>query len=240
EARGAPGGDDDGAGAGASMRAAAAGASIGDDGTLYSSGDTDRGLAARDQLAPSPAVAAARAATGCFVADHHPFDRASPSTAPVDPWRAVDHGRPRVLPHRTAPWVDDRDAVCDAAHDHCLLDCNWLVTQELPPYTSAPEATQRFATDDGFDGIGADEPFIAYRSVPATRDNLADGRLVLVSDGPPHSSWTIGTAEAIDWDAGTLRLHGVGHETFRLEWTRVAVLAYQRSGPGAGALTQLP
>lgn len=191
--------------------------------------DDDHGPRASARLTASPEVLAARAATGCFVADHAPHDRTSPSDGPVDPWRAVDHGRPRVLPHVTGPYVDDNAARCDAARDHCLLDCGWLVVDHGPPYTALPHADERIATSDGFEDVRDDQDFVAYRSLPVTRRNLAVGALVLVTDDLPHpaSMWALGQVAAIDWAREVLRLQGVRRE-YALANARVAVLTYQR------------
>lgn len=201
------------------------------DGTFTAGVDETGSPIARTRLSASPRVLAARAATGCFVADGRPFDRATPSDGPIDPWRAVDGNRPRVLPHTTAPYLAADGATCDAAHDHCLLDCAWIVTTDLRPRSRAASAVERIATDAGFDGLADDEPFVAYRSLPVTRRNLDVGALVLVSEDVPHggSEWQIGEAEAIDWAEGTIHLHGQRH-AFDLAFTRVAVLAYERGG----------
>ena len=199
-----------------------AGVEVGDDGTLYAADDGRVG--ARTQLDVSPRVAAARAATGCFVADVKQFSFATPSSAPVDPWRAVDHGRPRVLPHVTAPAVRKDSVRCDAAHDHCLLDCNWIVARELPGRDRVVSAREAVATAGGFDG---GDYQVAYRSVPATRRNLEVGAVVLVADGfGPQMSiagWWLGEVEAIDWEAGEITLYG-RRAPVGLPWVRVAAL----------------
>jgi hypothetical protein len=186
---------------------------------------------------PGPAALAPRAATGCFVADRG-FDRAPPSDAPVDPWRAVDRGRPRVLPHTTAPFVDDGEADergvharCTAAHDHCLRDCSWLVTSELPPYTTT-YVGEYDASEDGFGPYGNDGPYQALRTLPVTRRNLDVGMEVVVTAEPPHAdqTWTLGEVEAIDWAAGTLALRGAPRDAYDLAWARIVVLRYVNGG----------
>ncbi len=197
--------------------------------------DDDHGYGASVRAQPrvtaDPAVRAARAATGCFVADWHPNDRANPSSAPIDPWRAVDHGRPRVLPHATGPYVDSDQVRCDAAHDHCLLDCAWLVTTSQPTATRLALAYERVATADGFDRVGTDEAFVAYRSLPVTRRDLDVGALVLVLEGLPplDDVWTLGRVESIDWASEVLHVHGQRRD-YPLASARIAVLSYTRGG----------
>lgn len=198
---------------------------------IMGSNESDRGIVAAERLAPAPTTMAARAASGCFVADRRPFDRTPPSDGPVDPWRAVDGGRPRVLPHVISPSVDRGAARCDAAHDHCLRDCAWIVTTDVTPMTRAPSAVERDATADGFDGLAESDAFVAYRSLPVTRRNLDVGALVLASEElpKPGSEWLVGRVESIDWAEGSVRLEGQ-RRAFELAFARRAVLGYGRGG----------
>jgi hypothetical protein len=191
---------------------------------------SERSRRSRRSRGPAPARDEAAGAR----ARGRPFDTTVPSDAPVDPWRAVNGNRPRVLPHESQPYLDDTDAVCDAAHDHCLRDCSWLVSHELPPYRTVPVAREAEATERGFASVGYsdDDPYQAFRSVPVTRKNLEVGRLVLVTEDPPRvgSSWYFGYVEDIDWDAETVRLRDNRHDPYPLAWTRVAVLRYENGG----------
>ena len=209
----------------------ATGSDLGPDHAIMGSNESARGIVAAERLAPAPTTMAARAASGCFVADRRPLDRTPPSDGPVDPWRAVDGGRPRVLPHVLTPSVDREAARCDAAHDHCLLDCGWIVTTDVTPMTRAPSATERFATADGFDGLASTDDFVAYRSLPVTRRNLDVGALVLVGDELPRpgSEWLVGRVESVDWDEGSLHLDGQ-RRAYDLAHARLAVLGYRRGG----------
>lgn len=185
-----------------------------------------------DQRSPDASryVHAAARVGGCFVAGRAPYDRAPVSAAPVDPWQAVDGDRPRILPHAVTPGVDRGDALCDAHHDHCLLDCGWLVASHGPPFGEDVRAVDLAATADGF-ADAPDRPVIAYRSLPATRRNLAVGALALVATTPLDSipDWTLGTVEAIDWSDGRLRLRG-HRSSYALAGARVAVLSYRPGG----------
>ena len=180
---------------------------------------------------------------GCFVGTrkHHIVPA---SDAPVDPWLAVEGGKPRVVRHEAAPsvWTANEDewrATCTAAHDHCLADCEWLVSQRWGD--SIRTASPGTRTDEGFDGPSGsvqDEStdYEAFRSVPATRRNLEVGMVVLVS--PVSSTWAsydwkLGEVESIDWDAETLTLtdHRINRgEPFPLAGARVAVLRYAPGG----------
>jgi hypothetical protein len=168
--------------------------------------------------------------------------------APADPWRAVADGKPiKVVLDERAGGAGERKATCDAAHDHCLRDCTWLIAQ---PHTASP-GKQAVAFHLGTDGAwhtatyGDENPepgFIAYRTVPATRKNLAVGQLVFavaaparvaggtgtgdrLDLGPLDAIWDTGMVESIDWDAGLVRLEG-RTEPYFLSVTRIAALAY--------------
>jgi len=176
-------------------------------------------------------VQVARATTGCFIASLSPDDRTAPSQGKVDPMMAVERGQPRVLPHARTPWVNRQGATCDAAHDHCLMNCTWLVTTSQPPYRTPPELHERIATAEGFDGLADDEVFVAYRSAPATATDLSVGRLVIANSEPNASSsgWTMGEVESVDVEGGRVRLRD-HRPTYALAMTRVAVLSYARGG----------
>jgi tetratricopeptide (TPR) repeat protein len=91
--------------------------------------------------------------------------------------------------------------------------------------------------DDAFDTYVAEDP-IAYRTVPATKKNLAKGNLVAVraypqkapkSEDDAMGSWRIGFVQSIDWGAGKLRLVG-REDPFWLSATRVIVISWKKGG----------
>jgi hypothetical protein len=63
-----------------------------------------------------------------------------------------------------------------------------------------------------------DPGYVAYRTVPATKKLLAEGRLVAVQEQVPEnevaalSSWTMGTVLKLNFQEGTVQLKG-GPET---------------------------
>ena len=164
------------------------------------------------------------------------------SDRPADPWLAVVDGRPARVAvnarHKGMP--PQTSAVCDAAHDHCLRDCTWLVTQ---PNGGADPLARAFHlnTDgefvDAFEDTYHPQPgFVAYRTVPVTRATLRVGALVMAVPAPAQDGgrvdsaawalrtrWNVGTVASIDWDGGTLRLEG-HREPYFLSAARLAVL----------------
>jgi hypothetical protein len=154
---------------------------------------------------------------------------------PADPWLAVAGGKPIAVakPKDRAGMMGSPRAACDAAHDHCLRDCTWLSTATA---TSRRATTMHFGQDPLRPG------FVAYRTVPVTRKNLAKGMLVaaLVDSTSPlrsgsitdpsgtriaNTAWDVGIVASIEWDRNLVRLEGVT-EPYYLSGTRLAVLRY--------------
>lgn len=195
----------------------AVGATVGD-----AVGDSGESPSAARHVHAAPRVG------GCFVAGRAPYNLAPVSTAPVDPWQAVDGERPRVLPHATTPGLERGEVACDAAHDHCLVDCNWLVASVEPPFDQNTALHQLPAVAGGF-AEGREPAVIGYRSVPASKRTLTPGALALVMVAWPDSTWTAGTVEAVDWAGGRVRLRG-HPSSYDLLGARVAVLSYRPGG----------
>ncbi|HUQ02903.1 MAG TPA: hypothetical protein VM261_10430 [Kofleriaceae bacterium] len=185
---------------------------------------------------------------------------------PADPWLAVVDGQPaRVsLPSDSYGQLKENlSAVCDAAVDHCLRDCTWLVTtpgekhREATPFHVNPDGD--FVEEDWrFRARTNPEGFVAYRTVPVTRENLKVGALAMAFSDPVYDgrdmsthvtgfvrnlyAWDVGTVASIDWDSGVLWLDG-HRDGFFLAAARVPVLRYTRGGTVEampGALAKAP
>lgn len=171
---------------------------------------------------------------------------------PADPWLAVANGKPRPvsLPKDRAGMRRNASrAICDAAHDHCLRDCTWL----LIPTPTTRRATLYHVAPDGKFFTHEHDPnpqpgFVAYRTVPVTRKNLAKGMraAALMGAGAPlldggghqdtdgratleNGYWDVGIVESIDWDRNFVRFEGV-RDPYFLTGTRVVVLEYVDGG----------
>lgn len=178
-----------------------------------------------------------------------------PPARPADPWVALDHEQPAVIPvkihvaHAGVLAMDDVGP-CDAAHDHCFRDCSWLVkdaeetgVRQWIGTVGHRVADGHFVTPGGAlrtsfraGGIQVFDPgFIAYRTVPAARRLLAPGRLVAAMDHVPVneqealSGWRMGTVLKLDEAAGTVQLAG-SKDTYPLAATRVVVASWQEGG----------
>lgn len=184
------------------------------------------------------------ATTGCAVERRD--DPWPALDAPADPWRAVADGKPIAVSHEaTYHSPPDGTAACDAAHDHCLRDCTWLITEPVSEGTHRSARAFHFRADGTFEDSGdshAQPGYVAYRSVPATKANLAVGELVLAIAAPARDAggygsmngidysvqsavWDVGTVDSIDFAAGTLRLVD-RDEPYFLSAVRVPVLKY--------------
>lgn len=163
---------------------------------------------------------------GCAVM--HDDDAWPMLAAPADPWRAIADGKPIGVTHEGGSHsLPDPTGTCDAAHDHCMRDCTWLVTEPVSEGEhQAARAFHFMAADGKFEDAGdsyAQPGYVAYRSVPATKANLAVGELVFAIAPPARDArgigaangldysatsaiWDVGTVESIDFAAGTLRL----------------------------------
>jgi hypothetical protein len=175
--------------------------------------------------------------------------------APVDPWAAVDGDGPV----RTAGGDDDlhmkvREAAadCTAAHDHCLMRNAWFLEsdgrRERDPihrnaalYLFGPGPDGHFRPIAGNAGYAEDLSggYTAYRTVPATRKNLAKGALIVGleypdtklenGDDPWLAFWHLGVVDRVDWKTGKLYLIG-REDPFWIAWSRVAVLSWKPGG----------
>jgi hypothetical protein len=170
------------------------------------------------------------------------------SSAPADPWVAVNGDQPKRWSEDDADhWVvRGNEWDCSAAHDHCLDKDAWFVVRdrdlERGPLTSAtvhvfgPEGQRNgLATAANTTGSGTGDAYTAFRTVPATKTNMAVGSIVigLSRDTPALGSgqhavnayWNYGIVEEVDFDVGVYKLKGA-RDTARLTGARVAVLSW--------------
>jgi hypothetical protein len=179
--------------------------------------------------------------------DPGPNDDPPVPTAPADPWAAVDRGVPAALPvvnRRTrGAGVAGRTEVttCDAAHDHCVRECTWFARADGQAGRQFDTLAVHRLPDGQFaaiKGMSKDftEGYLAYRTVPATRRLLADGRRVLVRAAVPANeadaltTWREGVVYGLDLTAGTLQIKG-GPEVYPLAAVRLVVLVSKAGGP---------
>lgn len=169
--------------------------------------------------------------------------------APADPWLAVDGNRPRRLSAARARDIAVRldRFPCTAAHDHCLLAETWfyeaderrdrdLVHRTALPTLVGPEGLMKPRNTPGYDLGAPDGPYTLYRSVPATRQNVRKGSLVLALTFPNphptsgidvhHATWLLGTVDRIAWPSGKLYFTGITAPVW-LSSARVVVLQWR-------------
>lgn len=175
---------------------------------------------------------------------------------PADPWAAVAGDQPVRWSNDAANhWTIDVTArTCTAAHDHCLLKDTWFIVRdadlerasrgfmrsfEATPAVLGP-ATPAWPVNAKHGVIHSETGWRAYRTVPATKRNVAPGVVIvgLAADGglPPsardayEASWTCGTIENVDVEHGTYRLAGAADDDRPLSGARVVVLSYRPGG----------
>jgi len=172
------------------------------------------------------------------------------ASAPADPWAGVANDQPVrwATPDR---WVlRENEAACTAKLDHCLVKEAWFVIDndrlEGSKRRSGLELTgarwQVYGSDGfmspantTFAGLHSGD-ITAYRTVPATRHNVAPG---VIAIGLPHATpvpasarasyelgWTYGIVEEVDFDIGVYRLKG-DSDTRPLAGARIAVLSWR-------------
>lgn len=173
------------------------------------------------------------------------------SSAPADPWAGVAGDKPITFGKRFTEvrsyerWlVRDDHAPCTAMRDHCLPAIAWLVVESPTRddiQIGRPAAFRPDGPDTPYESgapLGRDNPYIAYRTVPATKKNLVAGVIASALEFPTASPktpiaaftyWFTGTVERVDWDMGFVYL--VGREApMMITATRVAVMSYTPGG----------
>jgi hypothetical protein len=158
---------------------------------------------------------------------------------PSDPYAAVVDGYPArvAVPTDTPSAIAASTGTCDAAHDHCLRDCSWLIVAYGGGTRVAHVGKDGYFHDadklhdvpDKLDGT-----FVAYRTVPVTKKTVAAGSMVFalepprdVADGPMPENWRYGKVAAVDWKTRTFTFEGDPDSPFFLAVARVPVLSYQ-------------
>ena len=169
-------------------------------------------------------------------------------TAPQDPWLGVANDQPRriAVPPNEMWVVRSNDHACTAAVDHCFIPEAWFVEEDASARRAAirtgyvigfgPEGVTRPFNARTSAGLPS-EPFIAYRTVPATRNNLVPKAIVtaLSFDKPTidrgaevfERTWYVGVVESVDWELGLVFFVGQPDRVYSIAGTRVAVLSWR-------------
>jgi hypothetical protein len=178
-------------------------------------------------------------------------------TQPSDPWHAVANDRPAALPlpekrlNKASVYARRETTTCDGAHDHCFRDCTWIVRDPreegvrtfygIPAHLrpdgiwSRPSAEFNYRYSNGEFDYDIKPKYDAYRTVPATKRMLAEGKLVAVHEKVPTTEheaiepWRFGKVREIDWEKQTVALIG-SPDVYPLAATRVVVLSYHDGG----------
>lgn len=153
----------------------------------------------------------------------------------TDPWAGVSNDRPVGI-RNLVPQEHSADMECTAANDHCIRQCMWL---QVPEKDAINSGIQTYFDEDtsAIDSFGP--PWVAYRTVPATKRLLTPGAIVTFAKYPSKvpsasfgrysSSWVTGKLDRVDWKAGKVYLVG-SRDPGWLSATRVAVLEYREGG----------
>jgi hypothetical protein len=174
---------------------------------------------------------------------------------PADPWAAVDGDQPvRWSKDAANQWkIDVTAATCTAQQDHCLVKDTWFIVRdadlerarrgfmrsfEAGPAVLGP-STPATPWNARAEVIHSERGWVAYRTVPATKRNVAPGASIVglsADAGLPHSardayeaSWQCGTVESVDFDHATYRIAGDARDR-PLAGARIVVLSYRPGG----------
>jgi hypothetical protein len=168
---------------------------------------------------------------------------------PADPWLGVDGDHPRANDNAES-WVLRGDPYdCNAAHDHCIDPLVWFTARGADLRRGLPQVVGmgQFGNDphvvygpvNSTTGPRYDDDFTAYRTVPATKANLAAGTLVVVLSRSAgklssathayESSWWVGEVEEINAEGGYFTLKH-RDDVFELWGARAVVLTWKPGG----------
>lgn len=163
------------------------------------------------------------------------------SQVPASPWTGVAKGQPVQVAFRFDRWwIRDESLTCTAALDHCLPAHAWFWVRDEPGSSTARAALPIVFTSEGpkrprpLHPIQA-QPYLAYRTVPATKKNLAAGARVFAFRDKPlppdtaqvYDEWQMGVVDRVDWDLGFVFIKDI-ERPFFLTASRVAVLSYDK------------
>jgi hypothetical protein len=171
--------------------------------------------------------------------------------APVDPLLSVKDGKPVIVNSDDWKVRASEGSDCTAVHDHCIDARTWFYEDDISrdgKIKNARRAVLGTFTNEGVEGphntratgriINEDNPYTAYKTVPATRKNLEKGTLVIAmtypnvtpSDGGSvfeDIGWQVGIIDRVDWDLMKVYLVGSEDDSIAIAATRVAVLSYR-------------
>lgn len=165
------------------------------------------------------------------------------SSAPAHPYAGVLDGKPVVLVLDDHWWIRDESLPCTAARDHCLPAQAWFwVPDDVSP-TPVRRALPMVFTAGGprrpgpVNPVGP-EPYVAYRTVPATKQHAVAGARAIVFPDQPYpqrgdhvyNTWHTGIVDRVDLDLEMVFLRG-DDAAYPLTATRIAVLAYRPGKP---------
>lgn len=164
---------------------------------------------------------------------------------PSDPWSAVKGDQPILFDAAlgtTTQWeLSAEPLACTAMRDHCLPAQTWMWIHEGDNQRVKDAIVVAITSDGVRQPIGAKgttppDPYTAYRTVPATKQSLVEGALVVVHPkAAPASSkdawdrWAMATVERVDWDLGFFWFVGNKEPRF-VTSARVAVLSWKPGG----------
>ncbi|MEO7093940.1 MAG: hypothetical protein ABI175_11865 [Polyangiales bacterium] len=180
------------------------------------------------------------------------FHRLPPyPAAPADPWRAVSGDQPKRWPEDMARYwiIRGNEYDCSAAHDHCIDPDAWFVVRnndlQRLSYASVgwevlgPNGTPASAGNARHYGVGSETEWTAFRTVPATKTNIAPGSAVIALDRGAgkltngvqshDASWTYGVVDEVDLDGGFYTLKDRA-DSYKLWGARVVVLSWKPGG----------
>lgn len=173
-------------------------------------------------------------------------------TAPADPWAAVAGDQPlRWTAEQAQKWTARGDqSPCTAKEDHCLVKDAWFLVSQRDldrkkerPAAQVGAAVAVFGPTEILRPWNArsrltSPPFVAYRTVPATKATLVPGTLAIalagdtpLSDaiGAVEAFWVLGIVDSVDVAAGTFKLVDYT-ASYPLHYARVAVLTWVDGG----------
>ena len=172
-------------------------------------------------------------------------------SAPADPWAAVQGEYPlRWTEEAANHWtLRGNESPCTAVQDHCLVKDTWFFVAQRDIDSKVDRPLMQIVAMVGVFGptkpahawnarpsVHGDD-LIAYRTVPATKQNLVPGAIVIglgrerwpnTAIAAYEATWYYGEVEEVQLDLGVYKLKGYG-DTLPLEGARVAVLMWKEN-----------